>query len=38
MRIGVIHATLNAVEPLVKAIHEVDFSAEVCNFVNEELL
>ncbi|MCI6885678.1 MAG: aspartate/glutamate racemase family protein [Lachnospiraceae bacterium] len=38
MRIGVIHATLNAVAPLEKAIREISPSAEVCNFVNEELL
>ena len=38
MRIGVVHATLNAVEPLVKALKEQDSSVEVCNFVNEELL
>lgn len=38
MRIGVVHATLNAVEPLVKALKEQDDSIEVCNFVNEELL
>ena len=38
MRIGVIHATLNAVEPLVRALKEADSNIEVCNYVNEELL
>lgn len=38
MRIGVIHATLNAVEPLVNALKQQDNSVEVCNFVNEDLL
>lgn len=38
MRIGVIHATLNAVEPLVNALKQQDDSIEVCNFVNEDLL
>lgn len=38
MRIGVIHATLNAVEPLTEAIYRREPSAQVLNFVNEELL
>ena len=38
MRIGVVHATLNAVKPLVNAFHELDTEIEICNFVNEELL
>lgn len=38
MRIGVIHATLNAVEPLVRALKEADSNIEACNYVNEELL
>lgn len=38
MRIGVIHATMNAVEPLMEAFRKVDESVQVCNFVNEELL
>lgn len=38
MRIGVIHATLNAVKPLEEAFQAVNPSITVVNFVNEELL
>lgn len=38
MRIGVIHATVNAIEPLTRAFREADPSITICNFVNEELL
>lgn len=38
MRIGVIHATMNAVEPLARTLKEADSNIEVCNYVNEELL
>ena len=38
MRIGVIHATMTAVEPLNRALRDVAPDIDVCNFVNEELL
>lgn len=38
MRIGIIHATQNAVEPLNQAFHELNAEVELLNFVNEELL
>lgn len=38
MRIGMIHATQNAVEPLNQAFHELAPEAVLLNFVNEDLL
>lgn len=38
MRIGIIHATLNAVQPITDAFKAKDSSIEIVNFVNEELL
>lgn len=38
MRIGIIHATQNAVEPLNQAFRELNAEVKLLNFVNEELL
>ena len=38
MRIGIIHATLNAVEPISAAFRELVPDVEIVNFINEELL
>lgn len=38
MNIGIIHATLNAVQPLAEAFYKENPSISLVNFVNEELL